>query len=294
MNFYKHWIGDYARDTGDLTLLEHGAFRLLLDAYYAADGALPADYDRLYRIARAYGPDEQLAVRTVADRFFPVEAGSDAGAYAGAMRRNKRADREIAEARKFTSAQSKRAKTRWRQNDTETDAGAYARASEDAGAMPGQMPGQYPEDASHSHSHSHSTYYDNNGSSSAGALRFENADQQAAYLGMRRASRNPAAFDATLRAILTGQTTGKPVDEAALGMALLELTANGEGFNASRVRGYLRKHEAAQQMPAPVRKPDIDAYGFSTKRLTPWTLSDSERAAIARESAAAAAVGGAA
>lgn len=120
------------------------------------------------------------------------------------------------------------------------------------------------------------------------AVTFQNPDIQQAYLAHRRASRHPSAFDAALRAILTGMTTGKPVAEEVLGLALMDMAANGEAFNASRIRGYIRKHEAAQLAPSPVRKPDVDEYGLSTKRLTPWTLSDSERAAFARESEQAA------
>ncbi len=86
MNFYRRFIGDYSRDTGHLSLAHHGAYTLLLDAYYATEKPLPIDYVALYRIARAHGPAEQRAVREVADEFFPVSDGA---------RRNKRADRQL-------------------------------------------------------------------------------------------------------------------------------------------------------------------------------------------------------
>ena len=35
MNYYERHLGDYARDTGHLSMLEHGAYSLLLDRYYA-------------------------------------------------------------------------------------------------------------------------------------------------------------------------------------------------------------------------------------------------------------------
>jgi uncharacterized protein YdaU (DUF1376 family) len=41
MNFYKHFLGDYARDTKGLSLLEHGAYRVLLDHNYATEHADP-------------------------------------------------------------------------------------------------------------------------------------------------------------------------------------------------------------------------------------------------------------
>lgn len=34
MNYYKHHIGDYAKKTGRLSLLQHGAYRVLLDSCY--------------------------------------------------------------------------------------------------------------------------------------------------------------------------------------------------------------------------------------------------------------------
>lgn len=121
----------------------------------------------------------------------------------------------------------------------------------------------------------------------AAAFAFSNPDVQHAYQTYRRAARDAVSFDGQLRSILTGMTSGKPVAEEALGQALLDMAANGELFNSSRVRGYLRKQEMGQQLTAQsARKPDVDEYGLSTKRLTPWTLSESELAEVARESRA--------
>lgn len=87
MNFYKRYMGDYGRDTGTLSLAEHGAYALLMDHYYSTEEPLPADYDSLYRICRAMKKDEQAAVRKVADRFFPV--------FKDGLRHNDRADIEL-------------------------------------------------------------------------------------------------------------------------------------------------------------------------------------------------------
>lgn len=87
MNYFEFYPGDYSRDTRHCSLAEHGAFLLLLSAYYATEKPLPADYVALYRICSAMTPDEQAAVRTVADAFFPL---ADDG-----LRHNKRADEEI-------------------------------------------------------------------------------------------------------------------------------------------------------------------------------------------------------
>lgn len=90
MNYFEFYPGDYSRDTRHCSLAEHGAFLLLLSAYYATEKPLPADYVALYRICSAMTPEEQAAVRTVADAFFPL---ADDG-----LRHNKRADEEIPKA----------------------------------------------------------------------------------------------------------------------------------------------------------------------------------------------------
>lgn len=99
MNYLELYPGDYMRDTKHLSLSEHGAFMLLLMAYYSTEKPLPADLPSLYRIAGALTAPEQKAVRSVADPFFPV--GEDG------LRHNARADREIAKAqRRIETAKS--------------------------------------------------------------------------------------------------------------------------------------------------------------------------------------------
>ncbi len=68
MNFYKHHIGDYAKKTVHLSLLEHGAYLLMLHAYYGTEKPLPID--SLYRIAHAHSKAERAAVDSVASQFW--------------------------------------------------------------------------------------------------------------------------------------------------------------------------------------------------------------------------------
>lgn len=41
VNFAKLYIGDYLRDTGTLTLAQHGAYMLMLLEFYATERPLP-------------------------------------------------------------------------------------------------------------------------------------------------------------------------------------------------------------------------------------------------------------
>lgn len=98
MNFYPHHLGDYAKDTKDLTPLEHGCYRLLMDSNYATEQPIPNELDRLYRIVGAVTPAERRAVGKVADRFFAINGDG--------RRHNKRVEAEIARA-KEKSAKAK-------------------------------------------------------------------------------------------------------------------------------------------------------------------------------------------
>ena len=84
MNYYKRHLGDYARDTGHLTALEHGIYTLLLDWYYVNECPIP--FEKAVRIAR--GNPEQTQM--VLEEFFKM--GENGWIHS-------RADREIQEYR---------------------------------------------------------------------------------------------------------------------------------------------------------------------------------------------------
>lgn len=72
MNYYEHHLGDYIRDAGHLSMLEDGAYRRLLDAYYVREEPLPAPIKDVCRVARALSKAERAAVETVLREFFDL------------------------------------------------------------------------------------------------------------------------------------------------------------------------------------------------------------------------------
>ncbi len=95
LNYYEHHLGDFARDTGHLSALEHGIYRLLLDWYYAAEKPIPdAQAARLARSPRE-------AVLPVLEEFFVLD---------GLVWRHKRVEAEIANYRARIEAASRAGK----------------------------------------------------------------------------------------------------------------------------------------------------------------------------------------
>jgi uncharacterized protein YdaU (DUF1376 family) len=117
VNYYKHHIGDYAKKTGHLSLLEHGAYLLMLQSYYATERPLP-EGKVLYRLVRAESKLERAAVDKVVREFW--EATPE-----GLI--NARADLEIATDRAFIDHQRSAALARWGKNGN-GHAGAHAGA----------------------------------------------------------------------------------------------------------------------------------------------------------------------
>jgi uncharacterized protein YdaU (DUF1376 family) len=74
VNYYEHHLGDYMRDTAHLSLIEDGAYRRLLDAYYIRERPLPADVRECCKLARASTKPERAAVGYVLGQFFKAEA----------------------------------------------------------------------------------------------------------------------------------------------------------------------------------------------------------------------------
>lgn len=75
MNYYKHYIGDFQRDTGHLSLTERGAYLALIHHYYATELPLPNSVDALCRIAGAMTKPERDAVKSVMRFFQAVDSG---------------------------------------------------------------------------------------------------------------------------------------------------------------------------------------------------------------------------
>lgn len=137
MNYYRFYPGDYARDTAHLSLLEHGAFRVLLDTYYATGQPLPNDPDKLYRITRATTTEERAAVDSVTRQFFYADAGANAHANGGALR-NRKADELLAHDQKKIENARKAAKIMHsHQNDMQTHVRTHVQSHVRSGAGAG-------------------------------------------------------------------------------------------------------------------------------------------------------------
>jgi uncharacterized protein YdaU (DUF1376 family) len=74
--WYAFYPADYARDTGHLTLTEHGAYRALMDHYYSLRLPLQNDLPRLLHVCRATSKPERQAVTRILNEFFVLD---DAG-----------------------------------------------------------------------------------------------------------------------------------------------------------------------------------------------------------------------
>lgn len=83
--WYARYPGDYLRDTAHLSLMENGAYTLLLDHYYST-GPLLVDKDGLYRVCKASTDPERVAVDSVLSQFFKER---------NRRYHNPRADREL-------------------------------------------------------------------------------------------------------------------------------------------------------------------------------------------------------
>jgi uncharacterized protein YdaU (DUF1376 family) len=115
LNYYRRYVGDYLRDTVRLSMLEHGAYNLMLDYYYADEQPLPLERDELYVMVRAMSSADRKAVDKVLSLYFSeAEDGY----------RHKRADREIQVAQRTIAKQrlsgSESAAKRW-STDESTD-----------------------------------------------------------------------------------------------------------------------------------------------------------------------------
>ena len=100
--WYSRYVGDYMRDTRNLSLAEHGAYTLLLDHYYATGAALDPDMAGLFRVCGAQTDEERAAIAKVADLYFAVNGDG--------KRHNKRADKEIEKSKAISDQRARAGK----------------------------------------------------------------------------------------------------------------------------------------------------------------------------------------
>ncbi len=111
MNFVRLYIGDYMRDTGTLTVAEHGAYMLMLMHYYATEKPIPSGR-ALHRLLRAETKAEREAIDNIAGRFWTATDG-------GLV--NARADLEITRAERQRDVNRTVGKLGGRPKRTETE-----------------------------------------------------------------------------------------------------------------------------------------------------------------------------
>ena len=121
MHYYSHNIGDYRKDTGHLSLLEHGVYRQLLDTCYLSEKPLNLDHAELMRTHCARTADEMRAVETVLKDFFV----STPEGYI-----HKRCDIEIEAFHSKSDSARESAKARWARVRAEKEADAMRTHSE--------------------------------------------------------------------------------------------------------------------------------------------------------------------
>jgi len=127
LRWYAHELEKYAKKTAHLTILQHGAYRLLLDHIYRTGGPLPADLPSIHRVCRAESKADKQAISFVLAEFFKLHADGW---------HNKTADEELQKAAALTEKKSQAGQSgnrkRWAdrsQSDRTCDDDVIANAS---------------------------------------------------------------------------------------------------------------------------------------------------------------------
>jgi uncharacterized protein YdaU (DUF1376 family) len=73
MHYYTFNIGDYRKDTGHLSTLEHGIYRQLLDWYYLDEKPIPKETETVIRRLRLGSDSDITALKSVLADFFVLQ-----------------------------------------------------------------------------------------------------------------------------------------------------------------------------------------------------------------------------
>lgn len=138
MNYYERFLGDYAKKAGHLTMIEHGAYTLLLDLYYVREEALPGDVNQVCRLARAQSKPERDAVSAVLQEFFDAIDGRYV---------HRRCEQVIAEYHAKRQKASRSAHARWDAQKTDSERNANAmRTHKNGNALQSPVPSTQEEE----------------------------------------------------------------------------------------------------------------------------------------------------
>lgn len=124
-HWYPKYTGDYAQKTRHLSMLEHGAYTLLMDYYYSTEKPIPANAPGLHRVCMAFAEEEQDAVQSILKQFFILQ---DDGYH------NKRIDEEIVKKQEIAENRRKAAEKSHRSRKKPANGGANQGAKDPANA----------------------------------------------------------------------------------------------------------------------------------------------------------------
>ena len=113
MNYFELYMSDYQRKTAHLSLSEHGAYLLMLQANYSSEHPIPSDKKVLYRLLRAASKQEKSAIDSVVRQFWKETPE-------GLV--NARASVAIVEYRQWVEKQRENGKRRGKPNDSHRSA----------------------------------------------------------------------------------------------------------------------------------------------------------------------------
>lgn len=138
MNFFKLYIGDYQRDTAHLSVVEHGAFLLMLQHYYATEKPLPLDIRAICRLIRADSKQDREAIEKVLAEFWTETSEGYV---------NNRAMREILKADSQRTINRELGKRGGRPRKTESDIEQQTEQKTESvsGIEPNDNPNQTPD-----------------------------------------------------------------------------------------------------------------------------------------------------
>jgi uncharacterized protein YdaU (DUF1376 family) len=237
VNFIKLFIGDYLRDTGHLSIAEHGAYLLMLQHFYATEKPLPVG-KALHRLLRAESKTDRDAIDAIA-RLFWTE--TDGGLV------NQRGLREFARTEEVAATNRAIALAREaRKRATKTARSVHESCTDEERSV---------HEKSTSHSHSHSQTKDNSVGNSA--LRNPTHATPAGEISLALRKNGVASNPMDPRLIALAEAGTTPAQAEAAAQAARDTKGDGARIPPAYVFAILERWKAEPAtMPVALQNPD--------------------------------------